>query len=249
MEIILENPSLLKKSMEVISDLVIEGTIVFKKDYLEFIALNSNNVVMVVFRLLSTNFKQYKITEDIKISLNLQHLTNILKSCDEKLELKLILEENTKLKIISGEREKNNKEFDLSLIEFSDENLQKVPQLDFPVKISLESSKFTKTISDLAFIEENIGFRAKKEEFSVEGKNNSMSGKIDYDKDSVSIGIVDEKDYFCKYSMEYLKKFIKCEKLTKDVELNFGNEYPLKVEYKLMNRLLISFILAPSGDE
>ncbi|MCA9486454.1 MAG: hypothetical protein KC548_02275, partial [Nanoarchaeota archaeon] len=101
MELVLENPSLLKKSMEIISDIVLEATLVFKKDYMEMVALNSNNVVMVVFRLLSTNFDKYELTEEKKISLSLEHLSNVLKRCDDKAKLTMEVKDNAKLRIVS----------------------------------------------------------------------------------------------------------------------------------------------------
>ncbi len=247
MEVVLENPKLLKKSMEVISELVGEGTFVFKKDYLELVALNSNNVLMVIFRLLKTNFEKYSIEKDIKISLSLENFYEVLKSCDESFRLKLIVDEH-KLKIISGDREKNTKEFELSLIEFSDENLQQVPKLDFPVSIVTESQVFTKTIGDLSFIEKGILFKAKNKDFSVQGKTNSMSGKIEL-TDNIDISVSGDKEYESSYSMEYLKKFLKCDRIVKEVGINFGHDYPLKIEYKIIDKLLLTFILAPRGED
>lgn len=245
MELILENPALFKKSMEIISDLVIEGTFVFKPDYLELVALNSNNVVMVIFRLLSTNFTKYDIKEETKISLSLEHLSNVLKSCDDKAPLTLIIEENNKLKIVS--EGKNKKEFELSLIEFSDDNLQKVPSLEFPVKMILSSSNFTSAITDLGFLEEGVNFKVEEKVFTMEGKTNTMAGKIDF-KDNISIES-DNKEYNCRYSMDYLKRFTKAEKIVNNVELSFHNDYPLKVEYKILDKLLLGFILAPRGED
>jgi len=247
MELILESPQLLKKSMEIVSDIVLEGTIVFKPDYLELVALNSNNVVMVIFRLLSTNFEQYDIKEDIQISLSLEHLSTVLKTCDDKG--KLILDVNTdtnKLKITSDG--KNKKEFELSLIDFRDDNLQKVPSLDFPVSIVTSSSNFTSAINDLGFLDEGVGLTIENGEFSMEGKNNSMAGKIDFTTD-VDVQTKDDKNFTARYSMDYLKKFIKAEKIVKNVELSFSSDYPLKIEYKLIDKLLLGFILAPRGEE
>jgi proliferating cell nuclear antigen len=247
MEIVLEKPDLLKKSMEVISDLVGEGTFVFKKDYLELVALNSNNVVMVVFKLLATNFESYNVKEETKISLSLANFYNILKSCDDKFKLRLIVVDS-RLKVISGDREKNAKKFELSLIEFSDENLQKVPSLDFPLKIVAKSQTLTGAINDLGFIDEGLTLRAEGKDFSIEGKTSSMSGNIDL-SENVDMKVNDDKSYSSSYSMEYLKKFIKCEKLVKDVDISFGSDYPLKLEYKIVDRLLLSFILAPRGED
>ena len=248
MEIMLKSPKLLKKSMEVISDLVIEGTIVFKPDYMELIALNSNNVVMVIFKLLKNNFEKYQIKENINISLNLENFYNVLKACDDNANLVLNMEDDRKLKIISG-TEKNKKFFELSLIEFTDDNLQKIPSLEFPLKIIMESSLFTKIIGDLSFIDEGVTFNySENEVFSLEGKNNSMSGKVDLNT-GVSIKCDEKKEYNSRYSMEYLKKFTKCEKIIDSCEMSFNNEYPLKIEYKILDKLLLGFILAPRGED
>lgn len=247
MELVLENPTLLKRSMEVISDLVLEGTIVFKPDYMELVALNSNNVVMVIFRLLSTNFESYTIKEDIQVSLSLEHLSNVLKSCDDKAKLTIHVGEGNKLKITSGS--KNKKEFELSLIDFADDNIQKVPNLNFPVKIVTSSSNLTTAVNDLGFLEEGVSFKVQNGTFSISGRTNSMSGKIDFTED-IDVKVDDKsKEYMSRYSMDYLKKFIKCEKIVGTVEMSFSSDYPLKIEYKIVDKLLLGFILAPRGEE
>ncbi len=245
MELVLENPSLLKKSMDIISDLVLEGTFVFKPDYMELVALNSNNVVMVIFRLLNTNFSEYDVKEETQISLSLEHLNAVLKSCDDKSKLKLVIGDNSKLKIIT--EGKNRKEFELSLIDFTDDNLQKVPNLTFPTKIITSSANFTSAINDLGFLEEGVSFKITNDKFSMEGRTNSMAGKINFDENTDVQNDGDDK--LCRYSMDYLKKFIKADKIVNTVELSFNNEYPLKIEYKLVDKLLLGFILAPRGED
>lgn len=246
MEIILEQPQLLKKSMEIISDIVLEATIVFKPDYLELVALNSNNVVMVIFRLLATNFQEYKIDKDCQISLNLEHFSEVLKRCDEKSKLILNVDNNkNKLEITSFG--KNTKNFELSLIDFADENLQKIPDLKFPSKVILNSSEFTNMINDLNFLENGVSFSLNPKTFTILGKTNLMSGKVELKQD-IDIKTQKEKSE-CKYSIEYLKKFIKADKIVGTVELSFDDDYPLKVEYKLIDKLLLGFILAPRGED
>ena len=247
MELILEKPQLLKKSMEIISDIVLEGTFVFKKDYMELVALNSNNVVMVIFRLLSSNFEKYDIAEDFQISLNLEHFSDVLKRCDDRGKLILSTDEGmNKLNIVSDS--KNKKEFELSLIDFTDDNLQKVPSLEFPLKIIASSSSFTNAVNDLSFLENGVSFSVSDEKiFSLEGKTNTMSGKIDFLED---VDVKNEKGKLsCRYSIEYLKKFIKADKMVNTVEMGFGEDYPLKIEYKLVDSMLLGFILAPRGED
>lgn len=248
MELVLENPSLLKKSMEIISDIVQEGTFVFKQDYIELVALNSNNVAMVIFRLLSTNFKTYELDEEDKqVSISLDHLSSVLKSCDDKAELSLTFANNGRLKLKS--MGKNPKEFEVALIDYVNEELQKVPSLNFPVKVVMASSQLSQAVNDLGFLEEGVTFKAQDKSFSLSGRTTAMAGTVDF-KENVDVKVEDELEkYECRYSMEYLKKFIKADKMVPSVELSFNKDYPLKVEYKVMDRLLLGFILAPRGEE
>jgi len=97
-------------------------------------------------------------------------------------------------------------------------------------------------------LEEGVSFDITDNIFSMSGKTASMSGKIDF-KEDVDVKIEDKKNYSCRYSMDYLKKFTKAEKLVKTVEFSFNIDYPLKIEYKIVDRLLLGFILAPRGED
>ena len=48
-----------------------------------------------------------------------------------------------------------------------------------------------------------------------------------------------------KYSVEYLKKMINGSKLADTVTIQFNKDYPLKLDYKTVDKLSLSFILAP----
>ena len=48
-----------------------------------------------------------------------------------------------------------------------------------------------------------------------------------------------------KYSIEYLKKIVKGGKLSNMAEISFNKDYPLKVEFKEVDKVMMSFILAP----
>jgi len=48
-----------------------------------------------------------------------------------------------------------------------------------------------------------------------------------------------------KYSVEYLKKIISSSKLADEVVINFNKDYPLKLDYATIDKVSLSFILAP----
>ena len=54
-----------------------------------------------------------------------------------------------------------------------------------------------------------------------------------------------ENNIRARYSIEYLKKIIKGSKLSDNMTLLMSNDYPLKVEYKIIDKLSLATILAP----
>ena len=47
------------------------------------------------------------------------------------------------------------------------------------------------------------------------------------------------------YSTEYLKKMAKSSVLSDTAIIQFSSDYPLKIDFKSLNKLQMSFILAP----
>ena len=62
--------------------------------------------------------------------------------------------------------------------------------------------------------------------------------------ESVKIDTAGEK-VKAKYSIEYLKKMIASSKVSDTVVVQFNKDYPLKLEYKVVDKMMLSFILAP----
>ena len=62
---------------------------------------------------------------------------------------------------------------------------------------------------------------------------------IGKDDDTV-INLATPGENKAKYSIEYLKKIIKGGKLTGKVKLQFGNDYPLRVDYLVQDKLNFS---------
>jgi len=48
-----------------------------------------------------------------------------------------------------------------------------------------------------------------------------------------------------KYSIEYLKKMVIGGKLADKVSISFNNDYPLRLDFKAVDKMMLSFILAP----
>jgi len=62
---------------------------------------------------------------------------------------------------------------------------------------------------------------------------------------STSITNDDSNPVKSKYSVEYLKKMIMGGKITDKVTVCFDRDYPLKLDFKEVDKVQLSFILAP----
>ena len=66
MRLALAETKYLKDSISIISDLVTEARFKVTKDSLELVAMDPANVAMVIFKLLSSSFTEYKLDKDIE---------------------------------------------------------------------------------------------------------------------------------------------------------------------------------------
>lgn len=244
MKLVLAEPRLLKDSVSIISELVNEVTFKLDKEKIEIVAMDPANVAMVMFKLLSSAFVEYDVKENKELAVNLDNLNQVLRRAKPSDTVILELADN-KLKItLRGE---SNRTFSLSLIDM-DESEQKIPDLKFEVKVEMPSIVLTEAIEDMDVVAESVALIAEANKLTVQSEGRFNAAKVEVKKgEDTSINMKDSK-VLSKYSIEYLKKIVKGSKLAETVSLNFGKEYPLRADYKIMDRLMLSFILAPRVD-
>ena len=239
MKLTLAKPKLLKDSISIIADLVTEAQFKLTPDAIELIAMDPASVAMVTFKLLSSSFEEYDVKEEQTIALNLNNVKQVLKratNCKITLEL---LEDKLKF-IMKG---KSTKTFMLPLIEI-EESERKMPNLNFEATVVTNSAVLTEAIEDMDIIGESVSLETDKNKFKVSSKGDMSKADVEIDSDD-DTKIVSEGKFKSKYSIEYLKKMIQGAKLAPKVSLQFANDYPLKVEYKVLNKMQLVFILAP----
>lgn len=242
MRLTLAEPSYLKESISIISDLVNEARFKVTPDAIELVAMDPANVAMVVFKLLSSCFTEYDVKKETEIAINLANLKQILRRASPKDMLTLELEEN-RLKITL--KSSTTRTFNLPIIEL-EEKEQKVPDLKFPVEVKMPSSTLNEAIADVDIIGESVAFIAEPKKFTLNAEGDLNQAKIEINEDEhTKISVDGDEKVRAKYSIEYLKKMINGSKLSDEVIIKFNKDYPLKIEYKAVDRVMLSFILAP----
>ncbi len=229
--------------MLIISELVNEVNIRFYKDRIEIIAMDPANVAMVIFKLLSSAFSEYNVTDGKIIGINLLNLTQILKRAKPTDILSLEIDEN-KNRLSVTLKGNSSKKFELGLLDI-EEREHKVPNLKFNAKVETNSLIFNDAIEDMDVISDSLTFQALNDKFMINSEGNVSSGNVDVGSGEETSVILSDGPSSARYSIEYLKKIMKGSKLANTVVLEFGQDYPLKVEYKVIDRLALQFVLAP----
>jgi proliferating cell nuclear antigen len=195
---------------------------------------------MVVFRLLGSSFSEYSVKEETTLAFNLNNLKQVFRRIKPNDTLTLELMDN-KLKLtLSGNAVRT---FFLPLVDMDDKE-QKVPDLKFKTNITCPSSVFNDAIEDVEIIAESVLFTAEDKKFIVTASGDSSKAMVEIKGDE-SVVIKTEEKVKSKYSIEYLKKMMQASKISSTVSISFNKDYPLRLEYKELDKLQMIFILAP----
>jgi proliferating cell nuclear antigen len=235
MRVKLDEPVLLSKAIDVISELVTEVKIKFNDFGMSITAIDPANVAMVRFKLPKSAFSQFE-TESEVLGINLENLKRILKRCGNGTPLILEKKDNF-LNIQIQDRIIRN--FSLNLIEVESAD-KEIPLLDYSANIEISSTDLNSVVEDCAVVSDSCSFIIEMGQFIVESKGLN-SARAEFSKDEAKIEAEDCKS---KYSLEYLQKFMKGAKLSDKTFLHFANENPLKIDIKT-EHMELNFLLAP----
>jgi proliferating cell nuclear antigen len=236
MKLTLAEPKYLKDSISIISELVNETRIRVSSGGIELIAMDPANVAMVVFKLFPSAFTEYSVEKPVDIAVNLANLKQILRRANPTDMLTMELKEN-RLKVQL--KSSSTRTFDLPIIDI-EEKEQKVPELKFPVSIQTSSLVLNEAIGDADTVASPGVFS-----LNAEGDMNTAAIEIKAD-DTTKIQAAGSVK--SKYSVEYLKKMIEGSKLADSVKIEFNKDYPLKITYATVDKVMLTFILAPRVD-
>ena len=231
----LENPLLLSRAVEIISELVSEVKLKVNEFGMSITAMDPANVAMVRFKLPKSAFPQFETGEEV-LGINLDDLKRILKRCGPRSSLILEKKENL-LEIEIQDRIKRN--FSLGLIEIEGED-KELPNLEYSSLVELNSIDLIASIEDCAIVGDACSFKIDENKFIIEAKGLN-SARSEFSGDEAKIQAENCKS---KYSLEYLQKFIKASKLCEKTTLQFANDHPLNMNVKTES-MELSFILAP----
>lgn len=235
MKVKLENPSLISRAIEIISELVTEVRIKVNDFGMSITAMDPANVAMVNFKVPKSAFTEFEVGQE-NLGVNLDDLKRILKRCGGKSSLIIERKENV-LNFQIQDRIARN--FNLTLIDVDSEE-KEMPNLEFSAKVELTSVDFVDVVEDCAVVSDSVSFVTSEGNFIIKaGRVNST--RAEFSGDVASIEAEDAKS---KYSLEYLQKFLKAAKICEKTLIRFASDHPLRLDFKTEG-MELSFILAP----
>jgi proliferating cell nuclear antigen len=247
-KISLDNTDLLKNSIPIIAEIIDEG--VFKVDSkgLSLLSPDRSMIALVDFHLLSTAFEDFKVTGENALGLNLANLVAVVKriKTGDKVVLSKDDESNVLQVVIKG---KGTRRFEIPLLNIPTEK-PPVEQLKFKGKIEIDSSILEEGITDADIVDDSIVFEGEPHAFKIWAKGDVNSSQLELKKGEEGLDKIEVLEPLrSRYPLEYLKKMIKASKFSDKVLLEFSNDYPLKMVFKDIDKIHLSFVLAPRVEE
>jgi len=235
----LENPFLLSKTIEIISELVSEVRMNVNESGMSINAIDPANVAMVGLKIPKEAFSQFETGNEI-LGINLENLRGVLRRCSSGSSL--IMEKKDNLLLIQIQ-DRIKRKFTLSLIDIESEDVDfdlKAANMGFSSHIEISSIDFIDSVEDCAVVADACSFIINDGKFVIEARGlNSARSEFSGDEAKIS-----GENCKARYSLEYLQKFLKGAKLCEKSIISFANEHPLKLEFKTES-MKLRFILAP----
>jgi proliferating cell nuclear antigen len=236
----------LKEVVNVISTLVDEAKFTVNADGLTIRAVDPAHIAMVDLTLGKDAFEEFK-AEESEIGLDIDKLNQFLKlaRADDIVDIRHD-EDKRRLNIVVGDITRR-----MSLIDTTGMSDPKVPSLNLPAKLTVkvddlvQGIKASETVSDhIALIASQEGF-----EMTCEGDLDQVSWKkAKKDMEELNTPSIVRS----LFPLEYFSNMLKAVSSGSSVTMYLGNDYPVKVEFKIAGgKGAVSYLLAPrieSGD-
>lgn len=240
------DPKTLDRAIRSVTALVDEAKIVLAEGGLRINTVDPAKVGAVSLDLLAEAFQSYE-SDGIEIYHDLKRTQNILSETGYQAPVEIDLKNN--------QRELHFKtdgyDFEFSLLSQDSARGGLDPhELDFPAKISIEGQKLTRAISLGSMFSDQIrmGIDRKRSCFYMvaKGDNDGMHMTLD---ESELLGFQPSKAYGL-YSLDYLQEIAHAIPNDADVQLELGEEMPLKLQYEIAGEDgRVTFGLAPRIEE
>lgn len=227
--------------------------VVFEASQMFVQCMDTSRVSIMEIRLPAEWFDVYEHTHStsITIGLNANILFRVLNARDktQDLNIKYTMAEEDKLFVnfTSGAKKEFDKHFEMPLIDVESDTME-IPAIDFQAELTLPSAHFASIVGQLKQFGDTMEIQCSENKIMLVSHSQDQ-GKmfVEINIDDVSGFAIEEgANLELSYSLSYMSNICQYNKLSKEVELKFSNEYPMQVVYGLgLPNAHVMFYLAP----
>jgi len=246
-KLVLNNADLLKNSVPIIAEIIDEGNFRIGHNGLSLLSPDRTMVAVVDFHIPSSAFEEFKVEGDHELGMNLSSLVDVIKrmKSSDKVTIQSGKENRVNI-VVEGD---GKRKFELSLLEIKTEK-PPIDQLKFSGKIEMKSSVLEEGIADADIVADSVVFNASPTIFRMFTKGDTSAVELELKKgEPALVNMHVDDNVRARYPLEYLKKMIKAAKLSENVMLEFGTDYPMRLGFVSVDKVSLKFILAPRVED
>ena len=240
---VLSDITLFRDSLTAIHELVNEAIFKVKADGIYLTATDPTMVALIDYKFLSSAFETYELKESEDIGLNIENLLAVLKraKAGEKVTLDFAKGANKLLVTIAGA---STRKFTIPVLDIEKGEVPEM-SLEFTATVEVKTNVLADGIDDASIVTDTVILGASANEFTMRAEGDLSKVEIALEKGSADlIGIEAKTTVSSKFSLEYLKKIVKGAKIADTAKIQLGSDYPLKVTFRAVDNLQISYVLA-----
>lgn len=244
----LEDPKLLKDSLKSISNLISEGMFKVTDEGLKLVAADPAMIALVDFKMEKDAFDDFEVEGEEEIGVNLEKMYSILKRAGSSDELTLSSKEDSKV-VIKLENS-SSRTFSLPLLNIDEENELSTQDLEFNAVADLKTDALSEGIGDAKIVSDSVTVEAESGKITIKAEGNNSNAEFQIEEGSE--GLLDlnvDSPIKSMFSLGYLSKMMKADKLADTVKMKMGNDYPVRLEFQVPEKLELGFVLAPRLEE
>lgn len=244
----LDDVGLLQDSLKTISDLISEGLFQLTDSGIELVAADPAMVALVDFELEEDVFESFELDEPRKVGLNLENFYSIVRRANSDDTLVLELEEESSKFRITMENS-STRNFSLPVLNLSEDDIPDTQNLDFSVTAELETAVLESAVKDAMVVGDAVVVEADSSRISISAEGDQSDVDFEIAGDAEGVLELEGGEARSMFSLDYLNNIIGAKSLSDTVTVKLGEDFPMRLEFEVPDKALLSFVLAPRIEE
>jgi len=230
----------LRNVFSILTSITGEIKLVANQDGWRVRAVDPAHVAMVDMELDQKAFSEYQV-EPMELGLNVERLLDHIKTAKADEDIHMKLDADNRM-IVSM----SNLTLKFPLVDSSGFSDPKVPNLTLPVSLKLNSAELQKGLKASQSLSDYLTFNCQDDKLTMTSTEDLSSMTLELKK-----GVEFAQEKFegpakSSFSLDYFSQLMKGVGANRDIVLQIGNSYPLKLEFEFSDGLgKVRYLLAP----